>query len=139
MNRSAFIVLSLVGAPAMAIDYETTNSMEQRIVVRANRAGQDVIEVSGKGIEGTKVYLVADECPKWEPRRESLQKEFSCKSDGRSPLAGARFRFKPAYRNWTGCPKIEPAYTCILGCGPGKVPNYLYIRRAAPNAKAPGC
>lgn len=129
------ITMKTVGLFLMLLLSNTVHSMGFGGATGEDRDGQiiHIEESSTNGIsifvekkqsqEPWEEYSLASDCPGWD--WGTSPKTLVCKSDGKSPLAGASYNIGRSKKIKNTCGRAAKIYTCVKGCESKRVPLFL--------------
>jgi hypothetical protein len=129
--KSAFIFFFLLPCLAFAEGYSGASGVNKRgEIISIGDDGGDLattIYVFEKNAESPKLkerYILKEECPSFFGNRE----QFSCRKDGKSPLAGTTYRVTTSEK-YRPCGDEFPGevYVCIEGCNSPRAPEIFHV------------
>lgn len=157
MNR-VLILAVLLPSIAFAAGYggaEGKNSLGEIIRIESDLGETISVQKNSEDFEQEETYVTRDECPSFfneDPATVSsylhtLKEQFSCRKDGKSPLAGTTYKITTS-EDWKPCESfpedmgiqqdLEPGidygfdapgevYVCIAGCDNPRAPQIFYV------------
>ncbi|HEX8610823.1 MAG TPA: hypothetical protein VF800_05985 [Telluria sp.] len=133
--RFAFILLFCMPSLALASGYGGASGKNKRgeiIHIGADVADTIYVQKNAKDHVWKERYVLLDECPSFRADNEDV-KQFSCRHDSRSPLAGTTYRVT-TLKQYQPCnvPEFEDkspgeVYVCIAGCHHRRAPAIFYV------------
>jgi hypothetical protein len=139
---------SIIGLAAGYGGASGTNSLGEIIHIEGDIADTIYVQKNEKDHEWTESYDFLEECPdfpQYAKEGEELKDRFSCRKEGKSPLAGAVYKMTTS-EDWRPCesfpedmgfqpdPNIDygfdapgDVYVCIAGCDNPRAPKIFYV------------
>lgn len=117
-------------SPALRLSVDYSEGCYQgRLIINFQKLSKKGSQSGSQELQATPMAFET-ECRTQRKGKNGEVIEFSCRKDGRSPLAGATYRYKE-YKTTIECdgviePDIEHAFVCISGCESAK-PKKLHM------------
>ena len=134
--KSLCIVAALLPSIAFAAGYggaEGSNKRGEIVRIEGDVADTIYVQKGRKDSEWKESYDLNKECPDFQATFEG-KTHFSCRIDGKSPLAGTRYKVTTS-NSYRPC-NVEPffdktpgeIYVCVSGCDNPRAPTKFILR-----------
>lgn len=129
---SCWVYLVLLGTHLSArsaddAGLDAVNRLGQSIYIGPTTGSEWVVAVTDRGDSAvSREFPLWQECPGWNITAVPFQTTFTCTPSGKSPLAGATYRFKVSKAK-DECGEKTRMFVCVVGCAPKRVPVRLKL------------